>query len=547
MKIPLEKIHEAPETVAVDIETTGLSWVREKMLLVGISGEGYSNYFNSFEYSDAALKEHLSKFLSTHKCIFHNAKFDLHFLSKYANIDDVQFSDTMLLSQIIDENSSHKLESLSKRYFGERACIHKNKVDDVLKEITRRRKTRRFSEVPNDLLGARAEEDAMNTYKLYNIFKPMLYSSELYQLEIKMLRCLLLVESNGVLIDIDYLKRLKDDYELQMHMFEKKYSMIENLNSPTQVADYVFNTLKIPVTVRTRTGKPSTAKEVLAQIDHPFIKELDEYRSLSHTHSTYITSFLEQVDDNGRLHCNFRQMGARTGRLSCVDPNLQQVPKGDTTIRKAFIGNISAFDYSQMEAILYILLSNEEELINAVGRGKDVYTMMASKLFAVSYENVSSDSRDLCKGVFLGLIYGMGNDKLIAMTQDLAAGKVRSAFKSLKKYRTFVERELEENGYVETLYGRRRHLSPDEAYKSVNAKIQGSAADIIKKAIIEFPRPILEKFRITVHDENVFDGLTQDEMVIVRDIMTEEFHPFLKVKVKTGNNWGDLQDYTFNS
>ena len=211
MKLTLTEAMEAPKCVAIDLETTGLDRIKDTPLLMGLYGEDFSGYFNFFEYSKEQLSSFFRDFLRSHSVILHNAKFDFHFINRYFNVKDVSFSDTMLMSQIVDERDrGHGLAELAKKNFGENACIYKKQVDEIWKEIRSRKKVKAYTEVPNELLGARGVEDCENTYKLYHLLRPQIYNTEVYTAEKKLLKKLLIVESNGVLIDRNYLFNLKE-------------------------------------------------------------------------------------------------------------------------------------------------------------------------------------------------------------------------------------------------------------------------------------------------------------------------------------------------
>jgi len=537
MKLTLDECLRAPKVVAVDFETTGLDWVRDDPILVGFYGSDFSGYFNIFEYSTEALRDFFTKFLSSHSCIFHNAKFDFHFLNKSVDSDfwgksfdlnKVDFSDTMLLAQLIDENRKHSLESLSLDFFGLNACAKKQKVDEVAKEIRSRKKNKAFSEVPNDLLGARAVEDCKNTYDLYSLLRPKLPNSNAYSLEKKLLRALVRAEENGVLIDVEYLKGLKATLEEEAFSINKKHDF--NLNSSKQVSRVLFDEEEIIPTLMTSKGNPSTAVGALTLLDNSIAKDIVRYRTITKMLSTYVEPFIERVDVNNRLHSNFKQLGARTNRLSCVNPNLQQVPK-DGLIRKSFIGDICSFDFSQMEAVLYVLFAKEEKLLQDLKENRNLYLAMASNIYKKDIPLISKLERDTAKDIFLGTIYGMGQQKLEMKLNSigLSIQDVRRTFPKLHRINKSLEASLERDGYIEMIYGHRRHLSLRDSYKALNSLIQG-------QSIVDLPLRLLDKFRITVHDENVFEDLTEEEVLEVREIMTR-YDPLLKVKFGRGSNW----------
>jgi DNA polymerase-1 len=368
-----------------------------------------------------------------------------------------------------------------------------------------------------------------------------MYSDYIYTLEKDLLRRLIVIESNGTLLDVDYLHKLEKEFSEKIEAMCKKYPDM-NINSPSQIGHRLFNVEGITPIKKTATGgfsaDDSVLKEIAATIGSAFAKDMLEYKFLSHTYSTYIRAFLDKMDSQHRIHCNFKQLGARTGRLSCVDPNLQQVPKFTPLIRQAFIGtdNLCTFDYSQMEAVLYVLQRQEPYLVEALNSGRDIYQTISAKLYGKKFDDVTKEERDDAKGIVLGILYGMGQKKFGSMTSGMKLANVREFFKELKLFNEEIGEQIQNTGYVETEYGRRRHLSVEEAYKGINARIQGTAADIVKLSIIALPRELLNKFRITVHDENIFENLTMDELMEVKKIMTQ-FKDKLKVKAGMGKNW----------
>jgi len=447
----------------------------------------------------------------------------------------------MLISQIIDENASHKLESLTDLYLGPNCSIKKRMVNDYAKE----HKIKSFGQIPIELLAERVEEDAFNTFSIYELIRSKLKEKKVYELEKKLLIVLLKMERNGALIDKEYLLILKKDIEYLMGQYEEKYPDVD-LNSGDQVGKLLFQDLGITPTVFTEKRKvPATDAKTLSEINHPVAKEVTEYRNLQHTLSTYVNGFLDLLDLNNLLHCKFNQMGARTGRMSCVDPNLQQLPtegRSGKWIRSAFIGNITTFDYSQMEGILYAYDNHEEGMIKAIENNIDIYRYLASILYAKDFDAIIREERNLCKSIFLGRIYGMGDRKFISMSKGLNPKASKKFFGKLKEAHELATNKIETYGYIETIIGRRRHLPLSAAYKGVNARIQGSAADIIKTAMINLPNSISNKMICQVHDELVFMGLEENEKKVISEIMCD-FSPYkLRVDSGSGKNWWEAYE-----
>jgi DNA polymerase-1 len=540
MKLTLDEALKAPEVLSIDFETPSLDWWTERALLVGIYAPTFEGHINLFEYNDETLALFFRDFVKNRSFVFHNAKFDLHFMERWVNVHPIPFSDTMILAYMYQEKMHNGLESLSLRYFGSDACVAKQAVDDFNKKFFKKKADIRFDKVPPDLLGARGVEDAKNTFKLFEILRPKVYSEEIYLLEKKLVKILLRMENNGVLIDVPYLQELDKKLDRSILEFKNKYSHI-NLNSTKQLVQWLFEDLKLEPSELTAKGSPSTKTSALKLINSPETKDLIGFREIDKLKSAFTTNLLAKVDVNKKIHADFKQVGTETGRLSCVKPNLQQIPSKSPVIRKAFLGNeaLWSFDYSQMEAILYAVYNKEKFLINAVENGKDVYTAMASKVFETPYAEVTKPIRDKTKTIFLGLMYGMGKAKFERITKTTFE-KVYGYFNK-KPLQRKINKQIETEGFVETMFGRRRHLTPEESYKGINTIIQGSSADIIKMAMVDIPYSIQDKMRLTVHDELVFEDLTKEEGKEVWKTMTS-YIPQLKVTVGSAKTWWDCKD-----
>lgn len=524
----------SPKDIGFDFETTGLDWINDNALFLGLANKEFSGYIDVRKYTKEDFAQFLRDFFKTHRPILQNAKFDFHVAEQFTQVpNDVEFADSMLISQIIDENVSHGLDNMTSVWLGDQYLINKRAVDEYKKA----HKLKTYGQIPPNLLAARGVEDAYNTFLLYNILRPKLEETAVYSLEKKVMMVLLRVERNGVLIDKEHLLKSKEELETKIKAVDDKYPDM-NLGSPDQIAKYLFIDLGLKPSAFTPKGKPKTDEEALKKIDHPVARDVVEYKHLTHTLSTYITGFLDKIDSNNIIHCNFKQMGARTGRMSCVNPNLQQLPKKGwigEMVKKAFIGNVTTYDYSQEEAILYAYLNNDTNMIKAVEEGLDLYKYLAQTLY--NKAEISKDERELGKVIFLGRIYGMGDRKFKAKSQGLDPKSSGEFFNKLKDMQKRVDWDVQTNGYVKTIIGRRRHLDLNEAYKGLNAIIQGSAADIMKKVLVNLPIYIQDKVMSQVHDEIVFNGLSEEDKKLVGEILCD-FKPFkLRYEMGSGNSW----------
>jgi DNA polymerase I len=540
MKLTLQEALKAPTKLAIDLETPSLSWWKERALLMGIYSPTLEGFIDFNEYDDATLSQFFKEFMKGRSFIFHNAKFDFHYLERWVDVQSVEFSDTMILAYMYKENVSHKLEDLSKTYFGEAACVKKKIVDDFLKKNKRKKKDITFSDVPLDMLGDRAVEDAMNTFKLFDLLRPKVYNTEVYLTEKTLVKVLLRMEDNGIIVDKAYLEQLDKDLVAQAKVFEDKYAGI-NLNSTKQLQEFLFNKLALAPSEFTGKGAPSTKTAALKLIDAPQARDLLEYRKIDKLKSAFTSNLLQRITASGRIHADFRQTGTETGRLSCSNPNLQQMPSKSPIIRRAFMGNkaLWTFDYSQMEAVLYAVYNKEAFLLRALRDGDDVYTAMASKVYKKAAESITKDERKNMKTIFLGLMYGMGKDKF-EKTTGVSFEAVNGYFNK-KALQFKLNKQIKDTGYIETMFGRHRHLDDNDSFKAINSVIQGSAADILKMSMATMPTHLQDKLRLTVHDELVFEDLTKDEVIEIHGIMTSH-HPLLKVNIGTGKTWWDCKE-----
>jgi DNA polymerase I len=550
-EITLDDAIKAPKDIGFDFETTGLNWLVDRPLFLGLGRRGsnpFSGYINLQKYSPDTLSVFFKDFFKSHRPILQDAKFDFHVLSKYLSIDaicSIDFADTMLLSQIIDENRSHGLDSMTELWIGPEYLEKKRAVDVYIaehrvKKIGKNKDTYDWGQIPSDSLGSRGEEDAINTAHMYQLLRPRLSECNVYDLEKKLTRVLLRVEHNGSLIDKEYLEKLKMLLEEKIKTITDKHPGVD-LASSKDRSEYLFKTLGLTAKAFTpKKNQPKSDNESLALIDHPAAKDIIEFSNLSHTLATYVQGFLDKMDALNLIHCTFRQMGARTGRMSCVNPNLQQLPKEGQDgewVKTGFIGDVTTYDYSQMEAILYAFDSKEQEMIDYLAADKkaDLYKWLAQMLYAK--KEISKPERGLCKGLFLGRIYGMGNAKFLKQSQGLNPEATEKFFGRLRDIQKGVTKQIETNGYIETIIGRKRHLEYEDAYKGLNARIQGSAADIIKTVMVNLPLSLQNKLMVQVHDELVFRGLDETEKKLIAEMMCD-FKPFdLRVGYGSGENW----------
>ncbi|WP_457563357.1 DNA polymerase I [Caminibacter pacificus] len=561
-----EVINSIPKdaVVAFDTETNSLenpeivgfsfAWEEKKAYYVPIN-HFYLGVGKQIDESKAieAIKE-----LFKRKIVGHNLKFDLKMLRKYGVYLE-PFSDTMILAWIIDPDSPVGLDSVAKRYL--------NHQNIKFKEIIGKKKD--FSEVPIEEATKYAAEDALISLKLYPVLTKRLWDEvkwDLENIEIPFINLLIDMENEGIKLDIEYMNELKEKITKKLNELTKEIYELAgsefNIKSPKQLSHILFEVLKLPAKKKTKTGY-STDEKVLNSLKnaHPIMPKLLEYRKLDKLLSTYVIPLSEYAkkDPNHKIYTNFVQTGTATGRLSSKNPNLQNIPTStDINIRNAFVAQkeFVSLDYSQIELRLLAHFSEDSHLIEAFLNDKDIHLETAVKIFGAQN---AKEYRSVAKSINFGLIYGMGPKKLsetINVSTKEAKEFIEKYFASFPTVKTFIEKtklEAREKGYVETLFKRRRFFDFASANartianferEAVNTIFQGSAADIIKKAMIEiknrFPN---SKMILQIHDELIFEIDSKDEAYEYQKIMQEvvKLKVPLKVGISFGKRWGELK------
>ena len=470
----------------------------------------------------------------------------------------------------------HDLDTLALKYLGHKTISFEDLAGKGSKQRT-------FDQIPVEQAAPYAAEDADITLKLHRILYPMLSPSlqaVLNDLEMPLITVLAEMERTGVLIDVDCLKqqglRLNSkllDLEQEAHRLSKRAF---NLNSPKQLQEILYQEQGLPVITKTPTGQPSTAESVLQELalDYPLAAIILEYRSLSKLVSTYIEALPKRIHPKThRVHTSYNQAVTATGRLSSSDPNLQNIPvrsEEGRLIRRAFIAppqhQILAADYSQIELRIMAHLSQDKGLLHAFAQGWDIHAAKASEIFSVPLVEVSNEQRRRAKAVNFGLIYGMsayGLAKQLGVERQDAQRYIDRYFERYPGVLAYMDRtraQAHELGYVETLFGRRLYLPEINARNgqrrnaaersAINAPMQGTAADIIKRAMLavsewqqQMPNPGARMI-MQVHDELVFE--VQNEAVktvteSVRRLMQEAatLAVPLDVSIGVGDNWDE--------
>ena len=476
---------------------------------------------------------------SKHK-IGQHGKYDLHVLRRHG-IEVAGYSeDTMLESFVLNSGSSrHDMDSLAKRYLGYNTIKYEEVAGKGAKQIL-------FSQVALDDATRYAAEDADITLRLHHALSSKLALEpsleRVYrEIEMPLVPVLERIENNGVMIDANELRRQSADLSKRMLAAQQKATELAgrtfNLDSPKQLQALLFDELKLPAVLKTPTGQPSTNEEALEAIadQHELPRIILEYRGLAKLRSTYTDKLPEMVNrDTGRVHTSYHQAGAATGRLSSSDPNLQNIPirtEDGRRIRKAFVAphgrKIVACDYSQIELRIMAHLSEDPGLVRAFESGADVHKATAAEVFGRKLEEVTGNERRAAKAINFGLMYGMsafGLARQLGIGRGEAQDYIALYFSRYPGVRDFMERtrqQAREQGYVETVFGRRLYLDyinkgtqgqrAGAERAAINAPMQGTAADIIKRAMIAVDQWLADHgsralMILQVHDELVFEA-----------------------------------------
>ena len=581
LKLLVEKMMKQ-EIVAFDTETEGLNALETDIVGISFSWQKGIGYYLPIKNNKSVHEksfEILKPFFESTEIIKvgHNIKFDIQVLHKYNVKVSSPIYDTMVAHYLINPDMRHNLDTLSESYLNYSPISIESLIGKKGKNQISMR------DVSIDKITDYASEDADITLQLKSIFDKEIEVNNLgkifYDIEIPMINVLSEMETEGIKIDIGFLEKLDKEFEedlekLKKEIFKKSGEEF-NLNSPKQLGEILFDKLKlVSKPKKTKTGQYSTSEEVLSSLanDHKIIEDILEWRSLDKLQNTYVKSLPNEVSSlTNRVHSSFNQTVTTTGRLSSNNPNLQNIPirtANGQKIRRAFIPRDSdyilmAADYSQIELRVIASMSNEENMIDAFVNNQDIHTMTASKIYNVDPENVTREQRGNAKTVNFGIIYGVSAFGLSQQTDlNRSESKVMIDnyflnYPGLKKYMSDQIDFARNNGYVETIMGRRRYLqninSQNNMLRSgaernaINAPIQGSAADIIKIAMIninsELKKQYLKsKMLLQVHDELVFD-VHKSEKDQIKDIVKTTMESAVKLKVplkidlEFGKNW----------
>ncbi|MBO3097045.1 DNA polymerase I [Gelidibacter pelagius] len=569
-------------SVCFDTETTGLDPITAELVGIAFSwevGKGFYIPFPEDQEEAQTLIEELRPFFESESIekVGQNLKYDIKVLHKYNIQVKGKLFDTMLAHYLINPDMRHNMDVLAETYL--------NYTPMPIEALIGKKGKNQLSmrTVPLEKQTEYAVEDADITLQLKEHFEKELGEANTQKLfdeiEIPLLRVLAAMELEGINLDEKFLNSLSEKLDNDIKTLEanifKEAGEEFNIASPKQLGDILFDKLKlVEKPKKTKTGQYATGEEILSVLakDHDIIQHILDYRGLAKLKSTYVDALPTQVEPTtGRVHTDYMQTVAATGRLSSNNPNLQNIPirtERGRQVRKAFVPRdenyvLLAADYSQIELRIIAALSQEDNMINAFKKGEDIHASTASKVFGVPLEEVSREQRSNAKTVNFGIIYGVsafGLSNQTDLSRSEAKDLIDTYYATYPKLRNYISDQIEiarENGYVQTVLGRRRYLKDINSRNAVvrgaaernavNAPIQGSAADIIKVAMINIHKKLQEgqfksKMLLQVHDELVFD-VYKSELEAIKKMVKSEMESAYELAVPLVVDLGVGQDW----
>lgn len=576
----------AAQLVSVDTETTSLSPMQAKLVGISFCIESQQAAYLPLMHNYTGVPAQLSIdwVLSRLKPWLENAekpklgqnlKYDKHVFANHGIELNGIAHDTLLQSYVLESHRPHNMDSMALRHLDIKTISYDEVTGKGVNRIG-------FDEVAIDIATQYAAEDADITLRLHQYLYPSIKNDDrldyIYrEIEMPILDVLFAIERNGVLLDYKLLQNQSHELGGKLQILEQQAYAIAgqpfNLNSPKQIQEILFNQLKLPIIKKTPTGVPSTDEDVLQQLalDYPLPKLLLDYRSLAKLKSTYTDKLPLMMDRNtGRVHTNYSQAVAVTGRLASSDPNLQNIPVRTSEgrrIREAFIAppgfQIISADYSQIELRIMAHISQDEGLLKAFAAGEDIHRATAAEVFGIPLDQVDQEQRRYAKVINFGLIYGMSEFGLAAqlgIERSAARAYMERYFArypGVERYMQLTREKAKQMGYVETVLGRRlwlpeinnangnRRQGAERA--AINAPMQGTAADIIKLAMIAVLNwlqqdKLRSKLIMQVHDELVLE-VPDDEIALMKNALPSYMSQVLQldvpllIEVGVGNNW----------
>ena len=570
---------------AFDTETTSLDYRIAQIVGFSVAFDAQDAYYVPLAHDYEGAPEQLNREVilaqikpiledESVKKIGHHLKYDAHVLENHGIHLAGWYFDTMLASYVLNSVATrHGMDDVARLYLSHLTTTYEQVAGKGAKQKT-------FNQIPLETAAHYAAEDAHVTYRLYEVLSSKLQAHPelvniLHNIEVPVARVLTQMEENGIELDLAFLDQLGGEFSNTMQNLENQIMEIAgesfNVSSPKQVGEVLFEKLGLKGGKKTTTGQYSTSESVLEKIEHPIAQLILEYRGLSKLKSTYTDGLCKQANpDTHRVHTSYHQALTATGRLSSTDPNLQNIPiraEIGRQIRKAFVAPegrvLLAADYSQIELRLMAHLSQDEALLDAFIHGQDVHRRTAAEVLGIPLEEVTNDQRRQAKAVNFGLLYGMSEFGLIrqlGFTRQESQDYIKQYFHRYPGIYDYMQRTRQvalEQGFVETLLGRRLYTPDIDARNmmvrkaaeraAINAPLQGSAADIIKMAMIEVDKMLPKdqaKMLLQVHDELVFevDEDIADELApklaeVMQSVL--QISVPLVVEVGKGKNWDE--------
>lgn len=570
---------------AFDTETTSLDYRIAQIVGFSVAFDATEAFYVPLAHDYAGAPEQLNReaVLAQIKPILenpeaekigHHLKYDAHVLENHGIHLQGWYFDTMLASYVLNSVATrHGMDDVARLYLSHLTTTYEQIAGKGAKQKT-------FNQIEIETAAHYAAEDAHVTYRLYEVLNEKLQhhpelSNLLHHIEMPVARVLTQMEENGIKLDLNFLDQLGVEFSNTMLQLEQQIIELAgqpfNVSSPKQVGEILFEKLGIKGGKKTATGQYSTSESILEKIEHPIASLIVEYRGLSKLKSTYTDGLQKQANSSShRVHTSYHQALTATGRLSSTDPNLQNIPVRmdiGRQIRKAFIAPegrvLLAADYSQIELRLMAHFSQDEALVDAFNHGQDVHRRTAAEVLNIALEDVTPDQRRQAKAVNFGLLYGMSEFGLIrqlGFTREESQNYIKQYFQRYPGIYEYMQRTRQvalEQGFVETLTGRRLYTPDIDARNmmvrkaaeraAINAPLQGSAADIIKMAMVEVDKMLPRdqtKMLLQVHDELVFevDADVADELAPkLAEVMQSviELSVPLVVEVGQGQNWDE--------
>lgn len=570
---------------AFDTETTSLDYRIAQIVGFSVAFDATEAFYVPLAHDYAGAPEQLNReaVLAQIKPILenpavekigHHLKYDAHVLENHSIHLQGWYFDTMLASYVLNSVATrHGMDDVARLYLSHLTTTYEQIAGKGAKQKT-------FNQIEIETAAHYAAEDAHVTYRLYEVLNEKLQrhpelSNLLHHIEMPVARVLTQMEENGIKLDLNFLDQLGVEFSNTMLQLEQQIIELAgqpfNVSSPKQVGEILFEKLGIKGGKKTATGQYSTSESILEKIEHPIASLIVEYRGLSKLKSTYTDGLQKQANNSShRVHTSYHQALTATGRLSSTDPNLQNIPVRmdiGRQIRKAFIAPegrvLLAADYSQIELRLMAHFSQDDALVDAFNHGQDVHRRTAAEVLNIALEDVTPDQRRQAKAVNFGLLYGMSEFGLIrqlGFTREESQNYIKQYFQRYPGIYEYMQRTRQvalEQGFVETLTGRRLYTPDIDARNmmvrkaaeraAINAPLQGSAADIIKMAMVEVDKMLPRdqaKMLLQVHDELVFevDADVADELAPkLAEVMQSviELSVPLVVEVGKGQNWDE--------